>query len=91
LLLADPEEGVQRVGPDIAGYEVAATLLADVRRLTGRLPLMVNLRFDQPPIVPPGLTPGGWVRRPRYDRSGKRGETLGERAARARESDDTNG
>jgi hypothetical protein len=50
---------------------------------------MIDLRFDQPPTVPPGLRPGGWVRRPRYDRPGERRETLGERAARARRPNGT--
>jgi hypothetical protein len=84
VLLADPEEGVSRVGPEVAGFEIAAAVLADVRGLTGRLPVMVDLRFDQSPSAPSNLGHGPLGRRQRYDLPGKRGETLGERASRAR-------
>ncbi|MGH9212643.1 MAG: hypothetical protein ACRD2C_18535 [Acidimicrobiales bacterium] len=91
VLLADPE-GVRRVGPEVAGSETAAAVLGDVRALTGRLPVMVDLRFEQPPTLPAGLGHEPWGRGSRYDRPGRRGETLGERAARhRREVGDTNG
>lgn len=87
-LLADPEEGVTRLGPDVEGFVTAAAVLADVRRLTGRLPGMVDLRFDRLPTEPTGERRAPWGRRPRYDRPDQRGETLGERAARLRQHGD---
>jgi hypothetical protein len=83
VLLADPE-GVRRVGPDVAGFETAAAVLGDVRALTGRLPVMVDLRFEQPPSEPVGFGLEPWGRGSSYDRPGRRRETLGERATRHR-------
>ena len=88
VLLADPEQCVTRLGPDLEGFVTAAAVLADLRRFNGRLPLMVDLRFDQLPTEASNIGRGPWGRRSRYDRPGQRGETLGERAARLREQDD---
>jgi hypothetical protein len=88
VLLADLEEGVSRLGPEVAGFTDAAAVLSDVLRIAGRLPVMVDLRFDQPPPEPAGDRLRSWARRPRYDRPGLRGETLGERAARGRKEGD---
>jgi hypothetical protein len=83
VLLADAE-GVRRVGPEVTGFEAAAAVLGDVRALTGRLPVMVDLRFDLPATEPAGFGLVPWGRRSRHDRPDRRRETLGERAARAR-------
>lgn len=91
VLLADQEQGVTRLGPDLEGFATAAAVLADVRRLTGRLPVMVDLRFDRLPTEPTGEGRAPRGRKPRYDRSGQRGETLGERAARLRRHGDDDG
>jgi hypothetical protein len=76
----------------VTGFEIAAAVLGDVRVLTGRLPVLVDLRFEQPLTPPAGLGHEPWRRGFRYDWSGRRGETLGERAARhRREAGNTDG
>jgi hypothetical protein len=81
--VADEVDGVSCLGAQVDGFTTAAAVLADVRRLTGRLPVLVDLRFDRSPEKPVDDLRGPWARPSRYDRPG-RGETLRERVARQR-------
>jgi hypothetical protein len=87
VLLAHPERGVTRVGPHSEGFETAVSVLADLKHRIGRLPVAVDLRFDDHPTIESDTARRSWGRRPRYDRPDRRGETLGERAARLRQQD----
>jgi hypothetical protein len=77
------------VGPHVEGFAAAAGVLADLKRRTGRLPVAVDLRVDDQPAIEPGADRWSWARRSRYDRPGRRRETLGERAARFRQQDES--
>ena len=91
VLFADQTEGVTHDGPAVEGVTTAISVLAGVRQLAGQLPVKVDLRFDRTQAGPADDWRGPWTRRSRYDRPDRRGETLGERAARLRQQDDTTG
>ncbi|MGH9209878.1 MAG: hypothetical protein ACRD2C_04260 [Acidimicrobiales bacterium] len=84
VLLAHPEQGLVRVGPDVEGWLTAGAVLADERRRTGRLPHRVDLvlpgRVDESRFDTSGDRS---ARRERYD-LGRGYETLGEAVARQR-------
>ena len=69
VLLAHPELGVTRLGPDAEGFATAAGVLADLKHRIGRLPVAVDLSFDDQPAVESSTDRGPWGRRSRYDRS----------------------